>query len=130
VRAGRGVWPESPKKPSIAGRLGERRAAGRRGRLYDGWEFEHKGKDFQVQVKGTLISNDSALIARAAMDGMGMIYTAEDAIRDDVRAGKLEIVLAPFAATSAGFYLYYPSHSQTLPKLRAFIDHVKARHAA
>jgi DNA-binding transcriptional LysR family regulator len=122
-RAGR---PKHPKDllshNCITSRLGSR--------LYDGWEFEHKGKDFQVQVKGTLIFNDSALIARAAADGMGMIYTAEDAIREEVRTGKLEIVLAPFAATSAGFYLYYPSQSQALPKLRAFIDHVKARRAA
>jgi DNA-binding transcriptional LysR family regulator len=122
-RAGR---PKHPKDllshNCITSRLGSR--------LYDGWEFEHKGKDFQVQVKGTLIFNDSALIARAAIDGMGMIYTAEDAIREEVRAGKLEIVLAPYAATSAGFYLYYPSQSQALPKLRAFIDHVKARRAA
>jgi DNA-binding transcriptional LysR family regulator len=122
-RAGR---PKHPKDllshNCITSRLGSR--------LYDGWEFEHKGKDFQVQVKGTLIFNDSALIARAAVDGMGMIYTAEDAIREEVRAGKLEIVLAPFAASSAGFYLYYPSQSQALPKLRAFIDHVKARRAA
>ncbi len=28
-------------------------------RLYDGWEFEHKGKEFSVQVKGSLIFNDS-----------------------------------------------------------------------
>jgi DNA-binding transcriptional LysR family regulator len=122
-RAGR---PKHPKDllshNCITSRLGSR--------LYDGWEFEHKGKDFQVQVKGTLIFNDSALIARAAVDGMGMIYTAEDAIREEVRAGKLEIVLAPFAASSAGFYLYYPSQSLALPKLRAFIDHVKARRAA
>jgi DNA-binding transcriptional LysR family regulator len=95
-------------------------------RLYDGWEFEHKGKEFQVQVRGTLIFNDSALMVKAAMDGMGLIYTAEDAIREEVRSGRLEIVLAPFAATSTGFYLYYPSQSQALPKLRAFIEHVKA----
>jgi len=98
-------------------------------RLYDSWEFEHKGKDFQVLVKGTLIFNDASLMVRAAMDGMGVVYTSEDSIREDVRAGRLEIVLAPFAATSTGFYLYYPSQSQAVPKLRAFIEHVKAYRA-
>jgi DNA-binding transcriptional LysR family regulator len=99
-------------------------------RLYDGWEFEHKGKEFSVQVKGSLIFNDSWLMARAATDGSGVIYTAEDAIREEVKAGKLEIVLASYAASSTGFYLYYPSQSQALPKLRAFIDHVKAQRVA
>ncbi|MEJ0038985.1 MAG: LysR family transcriptional regulator [Gammaproteobacteria bacterium] len=99
-------------------------------RIYDGWEFEQKGKEFQVQVKGSLIFNDSSLMVKASIDGSGVIYTAEDAIRAEVSAGRLEIVLASFSATSTGFYLYYPSHSQALPKLRAFIEHVKAQRAA
>jgi DNA-binding transcriptional LysR family regulator len=60
---------------------------------------------------------------------MGVVYTAEEAVRDEVRAGRLEIVLAPFAASSTGFYLYYPSQSQAVPKLRAFVEHVKAHRA-
>ena len=99
-------------------------------RLYDGWEFEHKGKEFTVQVKGSLIFNDSSLMMRAAIDGSGVMYTAENAIREEVKAGRLEIVLSSFAASSAGFYLYYPSQSQALPKLRAFIEHIKAQRIA
>jgi DNA-binding transcriptional LysR family regulator len=95
--------------------------------VYERWEFEHKGKEIQVQVKGTLIMNDSLLMLEAARDGVGIVYTTEDAIRDDLRAKRLELVLAPFASTSDGFYLYYPRRSQVLPKLRAFIEHVKTR---
>jgi DNA-binding transcriptional LysR family regulator len=94
--------------------------------LYERWEFEHQGKEFQVQVKGSLIFNDSLLILDAAMEGAGIAYSTEDAIRDKVRSGKLEIVLDSFACTSAGFYLYYPRRSQVLPKLRAFIEHIKS----
>jgi DNA-binding transcriptional LysR family regulator len=39
-----------------------------------------------------------------------------------VKAGKLEIILGPYACSSAGFYLYYPKRHQVQPKLRAFID--------
>ena len=62
----------------------------------------------------------------AAAEGAGVVYTTEAAIKDKVRAGKLEIALHQFASTSAGFYLYYPKRSQVLPKLRAFIDHIKS----
>jgi DNA-binding transcriptional LysR family regulator len=99
-------------------------------RLYDGWEFEHKGKEFAVQVKGSLIFNDAALMVRAAVDGAGIMYTAENVIREELQSGRLERVLSAFAATSAGFYLYYPKQSHALPKLRAFIEHVKAHRAA
>jgi hypothetical protein len=44
-----------------------------------------------------------------------------------VAAGKLVRVLEPFAQMAPGVFLYYPSRRQMMPKLRAFIDHVKSR---
>lgn len=93
--------------------------------VYDRWEFEHKGRDLQVQVKGSLIMNDSILLINAATSGHGLIYTVEDAIKDQLNSGKLEEVLASYAPESSGYYLYYPRKSQVQPKLRAFINHLK-----
>jgi DNA-binding transcriptional LysR family regulator len=44
-----------------------------------------------------------------------------------VKAGKLVRVLERFAPMLPGVFLYYPGHRQMMPKLRAFIDHVKSR---
>jgi DNA-binding transcriptional LysR family regulator len=41
--------------------------------------------------------------------------------------GKLVRALEQFAPMTPGVFLYYPSHRQIMPKLRAFIDHVKSR---
>jgi DNA-binding transcriptional LysR family regulator len=38
-------------------------------------------------------------------------------------------VLEPFAPMIPGVFLYYPSRRQIMPKLRAFIDHVKSHPA-
>ena len=92
--------------------------------IYDRWEFENKGKEFQVHVKGSLIMNESSFQINAAMKGHGIIYTAEDSIRDELKSGELELVLEKYKTWSSGYYLYYPKTSQVLPKLRAFIDHV------
>lgn len=99
-------------------------------RLYDHWEFEHKGEEFEVQVKGSLILNDPVMTEDAAVRGAGIIYTLEDAIKPRVERGELEIVLSQYASTSTGFYLYYPKPSQVLPKLRALIDHIKMKRRA
>jgi hypothetical protein len=48
--------------------------------LYDRWEFEDRGKDFQVEVKGSLIMNDSILGINAALEGSGVIYYAENRV--------------------------------------------------
>jgi DNA-binding transcriptional LysR family regulator len=94
-------------------------------RVYDRWEFESKGKAFEVQVKGSHILNDLLLALDATLDGVGLIYSTEDLIIDKVEAGSLEIVLGEYAPTSTGYYLYYPQRSQVHPKLRAFIEHVR-----
>jgi DNA-binding transcriptional LysR family regulator len=91
--------------------------------IYERWEFEDKGKEFQVQVKGSMIFNDSLIMMEAALDGAGLIYATEEAIRKHVKSGRLEIVLEKYKTTSDGFYLYFPKKAQVLPKLRAFIEH-------
>jgi DNA-binding transcriptional LysR family regulator len=94
-------------------------------RVYDRWEFEKEGKEFEVQVRGSLIMNDATLAMDASLDGLGLIYSSENAIEDRIDNGSLEVVLAGYAATSAGIYLYFPRRSLVHPKLRAFIEHAK-----
>jgi len=94
-------------------------------RVYDRWEFGSEGKEFSVQVGGSLIMNDATLALDAALDGFGLVYTSEIALTDKVEAGKLETVLDGYSTASAGIYLYYPHRSQVHPKLRVFIEHIK-----
>ncbi|RYZ91986.1 MAG: LysR family transcriptional regulator [Proteobacteria bacterium] len=98
---------------------------GQGARIYDSWEFESKGKAFDVQVKPSIITNDSIIALDMIQTGAGMAYTTEDAIRDKLNAGKLETVLDSYAPTSSGYYLYFPQRSQVQPKLRAFIEHLQ-----
>lgn len=93
--------------------------------IFDDWEFERKGKAFNVQVGGSLIMNDGKYLLDAAIDGAGLVYAHEDGIADKIESGKLEIVLKQFVPDSSGCYLYFPDKSQVQPKLRVFIDHAK-----
>jgi DNA-binding transcriptional LysR family regulator len=63
----------------------------------------------------------------AALEGVGLAQVPEPLAAQALAAGKLVTVLAPFAPMSPGMFLYYPGKRQVLPKLRAFIDHVKKR---
>ena len=94
--------PKHPKDLLFHNCIRPRLGAG----LYERCEVEDKGKEFQVQVKGSLILNDALLMLGAAVEGAGIAYSTEDAIRDEVRSGQLEIVLDQFACVSTGFYLY------------------------
>jgi DNA-binding transcriptional LysR family regulator len=49
----------------------------------------------------------------------------EPIAREHVLAGRLKEVLAKYAPTTLGVFLYFPDGKQVSPKLRAFIDHVR-----
>jgi DNA-binding transcriptional LysR family regulator len=65
----------------------------------------------------------------AAVDGLGLAQLPEPIARKQLHDGELEELLPEHASSSAGLFLYFPSRNQVMPKLRAFIDHVKARSA-
>jgi DNA-binding transcriptional LysR family regulator len=94
--------------------------------VYDRWEFQEKGKEFEVKVYGNLTFNDTLQIRHAVMEGLGITYNAYEVVKDQVESGKLEIILSQYQTQSDGFFLYFPKASQMSPKLRAFIDHFKA----
>jgi DNA-binding transcriptional LysR family regulator len=97
-----------------------------RGTLYR-WEFEENGREWEMAVPGTVSTNDGALMISAAMQGLGLAYTIGPTVAPLVEAGVLESVLEPFMPETPGFFLYFPSRAQVLPKLRAFADFAVAK---
>ena len=61
----------------------------------------------------------------AAIDGVGLAQIPEPVAVAPVKAVALRTVLTRYAPEAPGVFLYYPDRRQVLPKLRAFIDHVK-----
>ncbi|MFM0313799.1 LysR family transcriptional regulator [Paraburkholderia nemoris] len=91
------------------------------------WSFNDNGHTIEIAVSGPLIANDFSTMLGAAVEGMGLAQLPEPMAAEGLRAGKLLHVLEPFAPVTPGVFLYYPSRRQMMPKLRAFIDHVKSR---
>jgi DNA-binding transcriptional LysR family regulator len=89
------------------------------------WEFLVDGHPVEIAVSGPLIVNDFEMCRAAAVKGLALAWTAEPLVADLVAEGRLEIVLDDHSVQSPGAYLYYPSRTQMLPKLRAFVDFIK-----
>ena len=89
------------------------------------WRLVDKGRPLEIVVQGPLIAGDFPTLIDAAIDGVGLAQVPEPVAVAPVEAGALEQVLARFAPQTPGVFLYYPDRRQVLPKLRAFIDHVK-----
>jgi len=91
------------------------------------WSLNDCGRAIEIAVSGPLIANDFPTLLGAAVQGVGLAQVPEPIAAEPLTAGKLVQVLEPFAPMSPGVFLYYPGRRQMMPKLRAFIDHVKSR---
>jgi DNA-binding transcriptional LysR family regulator len=91
------------------------------------WSLTDNGRTIDIAVSGPLIAHDFPTVLGAAVEGVGLAQVPAPIAADAVAAGKLVPVLESFSPMAPGLFLYYPSRRQTLPKLRAFIDHVKSR---
>ena len=94
------------------------------------WSLNDNGRGTEIAVSGPVIANDFPTMLGAAVEGVGLAQVPEPVAAEAVKAGKLVHVLDRFAPMAPGVFLYYPRHRQMMPKLRAFVDHVKSRSRA
>jgi DNA-binding transcriptional LysR family regulator len=111
--------PQSPQDLLQHDCIGIRVSAG--GSRY-AWELERGKKTWRVPVQGRCTTGDSDLMRILAVAGVGLVYAFEPHIADDLRRGRLRLVLEPYAAAVPGFFLYFPNRAQVSPALRAFVD--------
>jgi DNA-binding transcriptional LysR family regulator len=94
------------------------------GTLY-AWELERGRRTWRVPVRGGVITNDSQVMVSQAESGAGLMYAFEPEVREQLRTGRLKVVLEAYAPTVPGFFLYFPSRAQRSGPLRLFIDAAK-----
>jgi DNA-binding transcriptional LysR family regulator len=90
------------------------------------WAFVDGNEAIEAMVSGPLIAHDYPTLLGAAMRGIGLAQIPRPIAEAPIAQGKLEPVLDSIAATTPGVFLYHPGKRQILPKLRAFIDHLKS----
>lgn len=93
------------------------------------WSFDDGGQALEIAVAGPLIAHDFPTLLGAALEGIGLAQLPEPVVAKALKGGGLTEALAPFAPMMPGVCLYYPSRRQIMPKLRAFIDHIKQHRA-
>ncbi|QJQ31363.1 LysR family transcriptional regulator [Sphingomonas lacunae] len=114
-----------PQLPSELNRHRCVRLRGASGALAN-WDFVDGNRTIDVAVKGPVIVNDYAVQITIARTGVALAHVAEPNVIGLIEEGVLETTLDEYAIRTDGLFLYYPSRAQVMPKLRAFIDFVRA----
>jgi DNA-binding transcriptional LysR family regulator len=91
------------------------------------WPFIDGNKAVEVIVSGPLVAHDYPTLLGAAIEGVGLSQVPGPLAKAPIADGRLQELLTTFAVTTPGVFLYHPGKRQVLPKLRAFIEHVKYR---
>jgi len=90
------------------------------------WEFTENKREFSVDVRARVLTNDPALNVRLARAGAG-VTLSDDRVRDFVARGELVSVLEEFSTPFPGFYLYYPERRHASSALRALVDYLRRK---
>lgn len=90
------------------------------------WEFTEGKREFSVDVRARVLTNDPALNIRLARAGAGLTL-ADNRMREYVTGGELVPVLEEFSTPFPGFYLYYPERRHASPALRALVDYLRRK---
>jgi DNA-binding transcriptional LysR family regulator len=91
------------------------------------WRFAIDDEIQDLEVEGSLIATDPYLLARAAADGIGVLYEMREFAAPLIAAAQLVPLLETWMPPPThGFCLYYPSRRQNPASLRALIDFLRA----
>ena len=86
------------------------------------WSFrEGNNKPYVHKVAGDFHSNSEVVLMRACLAGMGLCQLPLVLIDEHVKAGRLELVLEPYANVSTDIYVVLP-HRDVPEKVRVAVD--------
>ena len=89
------------------------------------WQLQGKvGGKKVVNVKGPIAVNTIYFARQATLSGLGIALLPLRAVAEDLKAGRLKIVLPSYSAITDGIYVTYPSRQHLPAKVRAFLDFV------
>jgi DNA-binding transcriptional LysR family regulator len=86
------------------------------------WELDKGRQSLRVAVEGPLIVDDVELVVRAAIDGVGLAFMAEESAAPHLASGALVRVLEDWCPPYPGFFLYHPRQRRLPAALSALIE--------
>ncbi|AYQ90116.1 MULTISPECIES: LysR family transcriptional regulator [Burkholderia] len=95
--------------------------------LHDRWTF-HDGEDVHVvNVRGNRSSDDSEVVRRWALAGLGLAYKSKIDVLEDLVSGRLEAALPEFGGEEAPLHMVCAHRTMLSPTVTALRDFLKLR---
>jgi DNA-binding transcriptional LysR family regulator len=89
--------------------------------------LQRAGRAYKVEVSGRLSCDDGPAAIAAAVSGFGIVVVPEFEVAEEVRDGRLQIVLPAYAAREMTLRVVFPPRRHTPLRTRAFVDFATER---
>lgn len=94
----------------------------------DLWRFhDRSGSEIVQRVGGRFESNQGELLRDAAVAGQGIALHSTWHVCDDLRAGRLQVLLSEYALAETGIHAVMPQRRLVPPRVSAFVDFLAER---
>lgn len=97
------------------------------GRVHDRWTVSDGRREQVVTVTGNRVCDNADVVRRWALSGQGIIYKSWLDVADDVRAGRLELVLPQYLGQATPLNLICAHRAQLSKPVRLLREFVQAR---
>ncbi len=89
---------------------------------HDHWLFEGCGKKYDIKIDGKFSANNGDAIREAAIVGAGLMLQPTFIVADDVREGRLQVVLEEFEIEELAAYAVYAHRQYLSGKVRTLVE--------
>ncbi|WOE30836.1 MULTISPECIES: LysR family transcriptional regulator [unclassified Acinetobacter] len=86
------------------------------------WALKMHPADPPLQLPISMICNNIETRVCFAMQGLGIAYLPDFAIRQQLSTGQLQSVLVDYVERTGVFHILWPAGKHPIPKVRAFVD--------
>jgi DNA-binding transcriptional LysR family regulator len=99
--------------------------------FHPNWQFTSRsGEQVVVATSGPLVTDDAEVLVQAAVEGVGIMLSADWLVGRELQDGRLVPVLQDWSAEEEGaVYVVVPSVNLLAAKTRAFVDWIASRYA-
>ena len=86
------------------------------------WRLRDGDREVAVRVAGRIESNQGELLRDAAIAGLGIALHSSWHVNEDLRAGRLQVVLPDYPLPDTGIHAVMPQRRLVPPRVRAFVE--------
>jgi DNA-binding transcriptional LysR family regulator len=91
------------------------------------WRFRKAGGEFSVPTRGNFAVSDGTALREAALAGVGLAVVPSFIVAQDVREGRLQLVLEGARRAGIGIFAVTPHRSRVPARAKAFTDFLARR---